>query len=302
MANTETEKYQIILEKVPLERQPEAALFISGCFSLPPVSTRGIANSAPIVLISDMSRGQAEAVLAELLLSLPTGVELRMTNEKDSANISRLQWPRPPRIYGRDLAEFANLPKSHDLNCPICGGAIRISPDESGGFLATAVDDGERKRESNRSLSDASNTDPLFSGVKPLATSNFASLRSLSAGDTGFWMDHGNSLFASPEADIAASSTAPSDTANAKRSTGRIATGLSAFMKPGAFALVMGRTRDNQAVKMISEIMGITEDEAREKSMGLGLCIARDISLDEAQNLLARFKGLGVKARIVKPA
>jgi ribosomal protein L7/L12 len=72
-------------------------------------------------------------------------------------------------------------------------------------------------------------------------------------------------------------------------------------MKPGAFAVVVGRTRDNQAVKMISEIMGISEREARDRCMHLGICVARDISLDEAQNLLSRFKSLGAKARIVKP-
>ena len=72
-------------------------------------------------------------------------------------------------------------------------------------------------------------------------------------------------------------------------------------MTPGAFSLVVSRTKGPQAVKIIAEILGVSETEAREKCLGLGLCVARDISLDEAQNLLTRFRSLGAKARIVKP-
>ncbi|MCC8107495.1 MAG: hypothetical protein LIQ30_00295 [Planctomycetes bacterium] len=299
-------EYQIILERVPEDRQPETALFLSGCFSLPPASTKGIAASGPIAIISDLEKGQAEAILADLPPSLPPDVVLRLADGSEATRVSRLQWPRPPRIYGRDLDDFLVREESGDIKCPLCGGLIRVSQ-ESG--VLKAVPAGGEKRKSDTLIRPApfpSDNDPLFSGIKPLATgtANYASIRSLQAGDTGFWMDHGHNLFAPPPppADSEESVRKKSgETSNAKRSSGKITAGLAAFMKPGAFSLVVGRTKDPAAVKMIAEILGISESEAREKCLSLGLCVARDISLDEAQNLLARFRSLNAKARIVKP-
>ncbi len=298
--------YQVILEKVPEERQAETALFLSGCFSLPPASTRGIAASGPIAILSDITQEQAEAILAELTPSLPAGVTLRLSDGQETTRASRLQWPRPPRIYGRDLDEFNSEDRSHELKCPICGGLLRITQEPDG---LKALPAGMEKRKRGETLfrpAAGSDQDPLFSGLKPLASAsgNFASLRSLQAGDTGFWLDHGHGQ---PEPHEMARGEAEGrknagETTNAKRSSAaKGSVGLAAFMKPGAYALVVSRTRDPQAVKMISEIMGMSEADARDKCMNLGLCVVRDVALDEAQNLLARFRNLGARARIVKP-
>ena len=303
MADASKEEYQIILEKVTEDRQPDAALFLSGCFSLPPASTRGIAASGPIALITGITRLQADMIMAELAISLPAGVSLRVADALDSGKVSRLQWPRPPRIYGRELSEFASDAEGHSLKCPVCGGMIRVYRDSGGNVGATVLSGSERKRKSSRRADPANDKDPLFSGIKPLATgtSDFASIRSLQAGDTGFWMDRSRNIFAPPPEHAATEEKRLGEGSNAKKSTVKVGAGLAAFMKPGAFSLVVGRTRDPQVVKMIADIMGIGKDEAREKGLNLSLCVVRDISLDEAQNLLSRFRGLGAKARIVKP-
>lgn len=302
----ENEHYQVILEKVAEERQPETALFLSGCFSLPPPATRGIAAAGPIALVSGMTKPQGESVMNELSTSLPKGVVLRLASENESAKVSRLQWPRPPRIYGRDLGDFADDIENVETVCPHCGGALSIR-NNPGGDVEVAPAGLEKRRVSSRRLPSASDKDPLFSGVKPLAsTTDLASLRSLNAGDTGFWMDHDGTVFSPPgpsSEDVPDTPGGASSANSAKKSTsGKSVAGLAAFMKPGAFSLVVGRSRDSQVVKMIAEIMGLSEDEARDRCLNLGLCVAHDISLDEAQNLLARFKTLGAKARIVKPS
>lgn len=309
MTNGASDKYQLVLEKVAEEKQPETALFLSGCFSLPPASTRGIAASGPIALISDLGKAQAEAILGELLPSVPEGVVMRVAPEEERSRVSRLQWPRPPRIYGSSIDEFALAAddEPHEIKCPFCGGSIRVTPD----FQVVAAP--EKRRGTDTLVRPApiasafDDRDPLFSGVKPLATASgkYASIRSLQAGDTGFWMDHTHGAFdPQPKEEGARSGTGhgKGGTSGAKKSGGKPSAGLAAFMKPGQYALVVGRTRDPQAVKMIAEIMGISESEARDKGLNLSLCVARDISLDEAQNLLARFRNLSAKARIVKPS
>lgn len=300
----EGESLQIVMEKVAEERQSDTALFLSGCFSLPPASTRGIAASGPIALMTDLTRTQVDAILAELAPSLPDGVTLTISKSGDT-NISRLQWPRPPRIYGRPLDEFAVGEQCHEAKCPICGGNIRITQEGSEIRVNPAVE--RRRGDTIARPAPTTDKDPLFSGIKPLSpeTASYASIRSLQAGDTGFWMDYNRNSLYEPEAPAhppSATKMPPGgETTHNRRTSGRNAGGLSAFMKPGVFALVLGRTHDQQVVKMVAEIMGLQDSEAREKCMSLGLCVARGIALEEAQTLLARFRNLGARARIVKP-
>ncbi len=306
MAEDAADTVQIVLGSVPDQVQPAAALFLSGCFSLPPASTRAIASSGPIALLAGLDPGQADAILAELAPSLPQNVELSV-RPGGEATVSRLQWPRPPRIYGKDIEDF--LPReeeARDVKCPICGGALRLAPD---GALVKAPFTGHTERRPGdaaaRRAAAAGDSDPLFSGVKPLGPANtrYASLQSLQAGDTGFWMTNREGIRREAAAFPPAASAQPPAAAGESSHTRRArpAAGLAAFMKPGVFAVVLGRTRDAQIVHMIAEIMGIPEPEARDRCLNLSLTVAREIALDEAQNLLARLRNLGAKARIVKP-
>ncbi len=308
MTANASDKYQLILEKVPEEKQQEAELFLSGCFSLPRNYTARVAASSPIALIADLRKDQAEAILGELRATLPEGVMLVVIAENDRPRVSRMQWQRLPKVYGRAIEEFAAAgEETRDVKCPICGGNLRIVQDDSG--LAVAIPGDRRRSETAARPAPTPETDddPLFSGVKPLATGtgNYASIRSLQAGDTGFWMDHAHSAFAPPPEEPPPSGTRhgrSESSGGARKSGSKSAAGLAAFMKPGAFAVIVARTKDAPTVKMIAEIMGMGESDARDKCLDLGLCVARDISLDEAQNLLTRFRNLGAKARIVKPS
>ncbi len=283
------ESCQIVMLEVPEPARADAAMFLSGCFSLPPASTRSIAASGPIALLADLGKGQAEAVVAELRPSLPDGVVLEI-RPGDDGEFARLQWPRPPRIYGRDVEDFA---VAADVKCPVCGGMIRIVKDRDG-LKAVALHAFQPAPADDR--------DPLFSGVKPLAAaaSGYASLRSLQAGDTGFWMDNKGVFSAAAEERDAPPASVPAETSHSKRA--RSSAGLAAFMKPGAFSIVVARSRDPQVVKMIAEIMGVPEAEARDKCLSPAVTPVRGISLDEAQSLLARLRNLGARARIVRPA
>ena len=304
----EGQKYHIILEKVPVDKQPDAALFLSGCFSLPPASTRGIAASGPIALLSDISRDQGEAVMAELSGTLPEGVRLKLTEEKSAGKVSRLQWPRPPRVYGRDLADFEPRVREREATCPYCAHRVFITKDKSGNIQVSRTEEEDVSGETRRLERNAYDKDPLFSGIKPLAkeASTLSSIRALDAGDTGFWGESAASGFSRQQQPPAAQSTvldkkAAASSFAAKKNGPREARGLAAFMKPGAFAVVIARTREPLAVKTVAEIMGVSEDEARDKCLSLGLCVVKDVALDEAQTLLARFANFGVRARIVKP-
>lgn len=289
---TENDRYLIVLEPVAEDSQAAAALFLSGCFSLPPSSTRRIAASGPIAILSDMSEHQATTVLKELANTVPEGAELRIGREGAGAGVSRLEWPRAPKIYGRPLDEFDRAPEHSFTACPACGKMLKMTYDPGGGLrVGLAGVSGKTVMIPNPGSS-GGDRDPLFSGFKPMAadTQNLASMRSLQAGDSSFWLD--------PKAFFPPAPAGPPD-GGGVQSKGNA--GLAAFMNPGVFTVVLARSRDSQVVKMVSEILGVGEDEARDLCRNLSLRVAKDIALDEAQNLLARFKSLGAKARIVKP-
>lgn len=306
---------EIILDPVDAERQPAAALFLSGCFSLPPAATRRIVAAAPIAILSGLSAPQAEGVLKELGASLPEGVNLRAANAGETADAGRLEWPNPPQIHGRDLEEFGRTPHQAVAPCPSCGKMLKITYDAGDGVkLGLSGISGKTILIPNPA-SAASDKDPLFSGFKPLAegVGNLASLRSLQAGDSSFWMEARQNFFPRPAPEAPADwRDAPlrgrSDAeARDKReesasSSSYLRTGgLASFMKQGLYSVVLSRTRDPQTIKMLSEIMGVEERDAQQLASSRSLCVARNIALDEAQTLLARFRSLGANARIVKP-
>ncbi|MDR2392338.1 MAG: hypothetical protein LBE84_11760 [Planctomycetota bacterium] len=256
---SDIETRQIVLSAIQEERRHNAALFLSACFSLPICASRDIAASSPVMLLSELSTKQAEAVMIELLASAPEGVILENVRTGETSGINQLQWPQSPRIFGRDLAEFDAIRLQSTTNCPHCGGRIRVT-------------------ELDRILRVEAADSPFMNTAAAKRNETIERLQ----GNNGI---------------------APGDPAllGSQPPNGGLS-GRFAFMKRGAFAVMLGRTKDVQVIRIVSEIMGIPENEAREKCQTPGLCVAKDISLAEAQSLLARFKNIGVKVRIAKPA
>ena len=298
---TDTDKHQIILDPVTEEKQPAVALFLSGCFSLPPASTRRIAAAGPIAILSDLELGQAKSILADLTSSMPEGLTLRVAQEEDASDAGRLEWPRQPKIFGKPVEEFRQPDMWLEATCPACGKPLAVHKEPNDELTVKLL-----KKNSTTAImrsnpeSEESDKDPLFSGIKPLVTNSaaFAAMRSLQAGDTGFWGDARTIYSMDDETPPEPGNETPETSTSA---ASKSSSGLAAYLTPGVFAVVIARTKDASVVKNVAEIMGISENTAREKCLSLSLCVARGISLDEARTLLARFKTLGAKARIAKP-
>ncbi len=293
-----------MLDPVPEELEQAVALFLSGCFSLPPASTKRIAASAPIAILSDLDGFQAETVLTELQASLPEGITLRAVKEGDDQDASSLAWPKPPQIFGRSLDEYKLQVSEDESPCPCCGKMLKITKGPDGNVVLKYP---MKNRSGSHTVmipnpeAEDADKDPLFSGFKPLASDSvgFAAFKSLKAGDTGFWGETSRHLVAAPFESPPEPEKKPS--ARESNSTGKTTTGLAAYMKPGVFAVILSRSKDPLVVQKVAETMGITEAEAREKCLQLSLCVAQDISLDDAKTLAGTLKSLGGRVRIAKP-
>jgi hypothetical protein len=256
----------IVLEAVPDAFRKEAAGFLAGCFSLSPSVAMNIAASSPIAVLSGLSAACAAAILAEIGPAVPGGVSLRIGEDGDDGGLSQLQWPRPPHVFGRKLSEFADPAKSREADCPLCGGRIRLV-EKGDDFRLEASGAEEKNGQSAYALIGED-------GGRPAAETERLPYRYAGRRE-------GDGALSKPAG-------APS--------------GLAAYMKPGAFAVVVGKTREVQAIKLAAETMGLTQEEAWDSCQELGLCVVEGVSLAEAKSLKARFSNLGVRVRIARPS
>lgn len=249
------DKVHIVAEAVAADRMADATRFLAECFSLPPASARSIAAGAPIVLLAGLSTALAAPVLRELQANAPEGVAFRVADGDTQDDLPQLQWPKPPRLYGRTPAELARRDSVRDEKHIQAPPAVQPVA-------------------------------PLWTGIRPVAEARAPTSEHFVVPATLPGMS---------------SDDAPVSQAEAKRTSCRIAPSLSQFMRHGSFSVIIGRTKDPHAVKMVADIMGLEEEAARRQCMRLGLCVARNISLDEARTLTERFHHLGLKARIAHP-
>ncbi|HOX06690.1 MAG TPA: hypothetical protein PK280_09825 [Planctomycetota bacterium] len=98
-----------------------------------------IAGAAPIVLVDNLSTGQAAGVSAALAEMTAAGARLEIKAASDLGSLPRVGWPGGPKINGRAAAEYtapaaagAGSAADGQLRCPCCGAALRLIAAQGG--------------------------------------------------------------------------------------------------------------------------------------------------------------------------
>lgn len=298
------ERFLVVLDPVPAEALDTVAGALATAMTLPVNMAKRIVSSCPIALLTRLRRGRAERLRNVLASAFAGNASVRVAPDQPDSLTSRLEWPLPPSIAGLRIDEYPeddlNLGK---LACPSCGIGLDYLENGAGGHpeLRVATTDNETipipvvGGGGDTTLLPSSDLDPLFSGLKPLdSTANLQAVKDLRAGKTGFWkIDWGDRL--SPVTD-----QPPMSRENGHASTTR--SGLAAYLPGGPFAVIINRSTDINVARLVAEVGGLPEDEAREKCLQPIFCVARDIAKAEAQTLLTRFEALHAKGRIVRPS
>ena len=303
--NNTINTYNIVIGHMPLEIQAEVALALSASMLLPGNAAQRIVANAPIAILSDLSRLQAESIKTELLKSMPPGTDLVVAPDKSEEKISRLEWPQPPRINEKSLTDFLRINFDHDLICPNCQEKLYLKTDDDKGLSLVKVEcDLSQAPTSDFDKADdrlGADDDPLFAGLVdfgPIA--DLKAVQALNAGDTGFWMGFDSRNLPAAESNRMTFSEVE-EKASAS-GTIRGASGLTTFMRPGPYAVVINGSQDIDVIRFTADLLGISENEAREKCLKHSLCVAKNIAREEAQSLLARLRSLKAEARIFRPS
>jgi len=115
-------RYTLVLRACSVEGRPHVSQFLGKAFSLKESTCATIAASAPIALLADLSEEQA-AVCQVLLAGLHhAGVTFEYLSDA-AADLPKIDWPRLPPIFKRDLDDHVSDYGGMALACPDCSGA-----------------------------------------------------------------------------------------------------------------------------------------------------------------------------------
>ena len=120
--------YSYILREVPDPARPAVAQLLGRLFNLKDTTCASIAESAPIVLLTDLEQDEA-AVLIVVLRCLSRAGAITLMVEGYPDDLSKIDWPRRPQIFRRDLsdyiADFQFIPPGSPSSLlALCGGAL----------------------------------------------------------------------------------------------------------------------------------------------------------------------------------
>src|SRR3989339_814896 len=105
MTSAAEERYRIVLGRADPARRDRIAAEFSRIFGVHESMGEQIAAAAPIVVLAGLARMQAMEVVQALVPLRKAGADLRI-DISDDRSISQVAWPTPPKIAGRDLADY----------------------------------------------------------------------------------------------------------------------------------------------------------------------------------------------------
>ena len=97
--------YTFILRSCPDPTKATVAQLLGKAFSLKDSTCASIADSAPIVLLPDLTREEAAAMHLVLSGFTRLGATVEFSDKK-SDDLPKIDWPRRPQVFKRDIADY----------------------------------------------------------------------------------------------------------------------------------------------------------------------------------------------------
>ena len=111
--------FTFILRACPDSSKAAIAQLLGKTFSLKDSTCASIADSAPIVLLPDLTREEAAAMYVVLSGFTRAGAEIEFASTV-SDELPKIDWPRRPTVFKREISEFV---ADFQLLIPLDGGA-----------------------------------------------------------------------------------------------------------------------------------------------------------------------------------
>ena len=109
--------YSLILRACPEGSRDSVAHLLGRAFSLKDSTCVSIASSTPIVLLTELSKDEAAALGLAMVGLGQRGATVELTLE-DVSELPKIDWPKRPMVFKREIAEFAADFSALTLNVP----------------------------------------------------------------------------------------------------------------------------------------------------------------------------------------
>jgi ribosomal protein L7/L12 len=317
--------YSLILRACPEDSRDAVAQLLGRAFSLKDSTCVSIASSTPIVLLTGLSKDEAAALGLVLVGLEQRGAHIELAHD-DVSELPKIDWPKRPMIFKREIGEFAGDFTALSLSVPGSNKAytllellsVRLDPQSrpSGHAVRSAGEfKGSQLPEvtpfSNQVLSPSTSVPAGAAAPRPPAAAS---------GDSNDAVSRLNELF--PEEDsgfmpnndditsILDRLLPDEEQGNAKTGSGPVGHGSSSgrLAVPGTpvgFSVFLAKIADEpkraKAIPIIAELGKISSEEAEALSKKVIIPVVRGASKEEAEAAKQRFAKIGILARVKGP-
>jgi ribosomal protein L7/L12 len=319
--------YSLILRACPEGSRDPVAQLLGRAFSLKDSTCVSIASSTPIVLLTELSKDEAAALCLAMVGLEQKGATVELTIE-DVSELPKIDWPKRPLVFKRDIAEFASDFAALSLNVPgtnrsytllelllvrldpqsrPVGQAGRASTEFKGAHLP------EVTPFSNQALSSPTPTPVPAHTQAPRAPAASATndgdavsrLNELFPEEDGGFMPNNDDitsildrLLPDEEKGVAQPGSGP---VGQSSGSGRMAVTTA----PAGFSVFLAKIADEarraKAVPILAELSGLSNEEADALSKKVIIPVVKGVTKEEAEAAKQRFAKIGILARVKGP-
>lgn len=322
--------YSLILRACPEGSRDSVAHLLGRAFSLKDSTCVSIASSTPIVLLTELSKDEAAALSLAVVGLGQRGATVELTRD-DVSELPKIDWPKRPMVFKREIAEFAADFAALTLSIPGSNRGYTLQE-----LLLVRLDP------QSRPLGQASRPSTEFKGANlpeitpfsnqvlsspaptPLSASTTASRSP--AGPAGNASDAStrlNELF--PEEDGVGFMPNNDDITSlldrllpdeeqgnaAQPGSGPVAVGVPGSGRmpvaslPAGFSVFLAKIVDEvkraKAVPLLAELSGLSTADADALSKKVIIPVVKGVSKEEAEAAKLRFAKIGILARVKSP-
>jgi ribosomal protein L7/L12 len=299
--------YAVLLQSCPDASRATVAAFLGRLFSLKESTCASIAQSTPIVILTDLTSDEAAACILSLSGLDRLGAVVQLITDPP-ADLPKIDWPRRPQVFKRDLAEHVADLQLSVAGTPLIALLRTLLP---GGAPVPVAPPVGRAGQEFRGIQLPEIT-PFATPVLPAAATatapaepadTLSRLNELFPDDGSFAPTSNqdiNSLLnrllpdeASSRTPTEAVPTSSTSTAVPIQAAPLTLSGHTVFLTK-----ITDEARRQKAVPVIAELARLSPEEADALSKKMIIPVIKGVSKEEADAAKQRFAKIGIIARI----
>jgi ribosomal protein L7/L12 len=312
----------MILRACPEGSRETVAQLLGRAFSLKDSTCVSIAGSTPIVLLTELTKADAAALCLVLAGLEQLGASMELTTN-DVSELPKIDWPRRPLVFKRDITEYANEFANLSLTIPGAGKSftlmelmtVRLDPNSRPAGNAPRPSTEFRGAQlpevtpfSNQALS--SRTPPPMPSaaprpMSPVDTDAVSRLNEMFPEEEAGFMPNNDDITSILDRLLPDEEQSQAQPGSGPTGIGSASGRMAVVSAPQGFSVFLAKITDEakrtKAVPLLVELGGLSKEEADTLSKKVIIPVLKGASKEEAEAAKQKFAKIGILARIKGP-